>query len=179
MSQSREDWVDAAWETLGEAGVDGVRVEALARSLGVTKGSFYWHFKNRQELIDALFDRWFGLREEFREEFQRDNPEPRERLWKVIERGIMRGTQGQAAALRLWAQRHPEAAERIAEADARRRAFFIEQFQAMGHDGKTAAVRADVYMAVISAEFLHAGGRDRTDRLAFARQKHEILVVQG
>lgn len=178
MSQSREDWVAAAWQTLGEVGVDGVRVEALARSLGVTKGSFYWHFKNRQELIDALFDRWFGLREESREEYLRDNPAPQDRLWKVIERGITRGTRGQAAALRLWAQRHPEAAGRITEADARRRAFFIEQFRALGLDGHAAEVRAELYMAVISAEFLHAGGRDETDRLHFARQKHEMLVGQ-
>ncbi len=176
MSQSREDWVDAAWKTLGEVGVDGVRVESLARRLGVTKGSFYWHFKNRQELVDALFDRWFGMREETRDSFLRENTDPRDRLWRVIERGITRGTRGQAAALRLWAQRHPQAAKRIGEADAHRRQFFIDQFRALGIDDGEAEVRADVYMAVISAEFLHAGGRSETDRLHFARQKHEMLV---
>ena len=178
MSHSREDWVDAAWTLLGNVGVDGVRVESLARTLGVTKGSFYWHFKNRQDLIDALFDRWFGLREEVRDEFRRANPTPQERLWKVIERGIIRGTQGQAAALRLWAQRHPEATGRVTEADFLRRQFFTEQFLALGLDDHTAKIRAEVYMAVISAEFLHSGGRDETDRLHFARQKHEMLVGQ-
>ena len=176
MSQSRADWVDAAWQTLGEAGVDGVRVEALARKLGVTKGSFYWHFKNRQDLVDTLFERWFGLREENSAEFLRDNPGPRERLWKVIERGITRGTRGQAAALRLWAQYNPEAADRINEADTVRRQFFRDQFLALGLDEHTAGIRAEVYMAVISAEFLHAGGRNEFDRLQFARQKHEMLV---
>jgi carboxymethylenebutenolidase len=179
MSQSRDDWVGAAWETLGEAGVDGVRVEALARKLGVTKGSFYWHFKNRQELIDALLERWFGLREESRQEYSLDNPNPAERLWKVIERSITRGTRGQAAALRLWAQRNDEAAAKIVEADDLRRQFFIEQFRALGLLDGEAEVRADVYMAVISAEFLHAGGRSDTDRLNLARQKHEMLVAQG
>ena len=90
MSQSRDDWVEAAWETLGEAGVDGVRVEGLARKLGVTKGSFYWHFKNRRDLIDALFERWLDLREEARAEFLHENPQPEERMWKVIERAITR-----------------------------------------------------------------------------------------
>lgn len=179
MSQSRDDWVNIAWDTLGEAGVDGVRVESLARKLGVTKGSFYWHFKNRQDLIDALLERWFGLREESRQEFIQDNPNPDERLWKVIERGITRGTRGQAAALRLWAQRHAEAAAKISEADDHRRAFFIDQFRALGLDDGSAEVRADVYMAVISAEFLHAGGRSDTDRLHFARQKHEMLVAKA
>lgn len=176
MSQTRDDWVDVAWETLGEAGVDGVRVESLARKLGVTKGSFYWHFKNRQDLIDALLERWFGLREESRQQFLEDNPLPEDRLWKVIERGIIRGTRGQAAALRLWGQRHDDAATKISEADNRRRQFFIDQFRALGLDDAAAAVRADVYMAVISAEFLHAGGRNDSDRLHFARQKHEMLI---
>jgi AcrR family transcriptional regulator len=178
VSQSREDWVEAAWRTLGEAGVDGVRVESLARRLGVTKGSFYWHFKNRQNLIDALLDRWFGMREETREAFLRENADPRDRLWKVIERGITRGTRGQAAALRLWAQRHPQAAKRIGEADAHRRQFFIDQFRALGLDDGDAEVRADVYMAVITAEFLHAGSRSEPDRLHFARQKHEMLTAR-
>ncbi len=178
MSQSRDDWVEAAWETLGEAGVDGVRVEGLARKLGVTKGSFYWHFKNRRDLIDALFERWLGLREEAREEFLHENPQPEERMWKVIERAIMRGTRGQAAALRIWAQLHPDAAGRITEADAYRRQFFIEQFRELGLDDTRAGVRADVYMAVISAEYLHSGGSNDTDRLELARQKHEMLVGQ-
>jgi len=179
MSQSRDDWVEAAWDTLGEAGVDGVRVESLARKLGVTKGSFYWHFKNRQDLIDALLDRWFGLREESRQEYLEETPHPEDRLWKVIERGITRGTRGQAAALRLWAQRHEEAAAKINEADELRRQFFIDQFRALGLEDGTAEIRADLYMAIISAEFLHSGGRNDTDRLHFARQKHEMLVREG
>ncbi len=177
MSRSREDWIDSAWAALGESGIEGVRVERLARRLGVTKGSFYWHFKDRQALIAALLDRWFGLREESRPDFPRRAADPAERLWRVIERGITRGTRGQAAALRLWAQRHPEIATRIAEEDARRRHFFIEQFRALGFMDGEAAVRAEVYMAVISAEFLHSGGAKVADRLELARRKHEMLVA--
>lgn len=176
MSVSRDDWVDAAWEVLGEDGVEGVRVERLARTLGVTKGSFYWHFKNRRALIDALLDRWFGLREEDRPDFIAQNPDPAERLWKVIERGITRGTRGQAAALRLWAQRHREVAERIARSDNYRRHFFTEQFRAIGFDDSAAEMRADLYMAAITAEFLHSGSLKESDRVALARAKHDWLV---
>ena len=42
---TREDWISGAWNMLGEGGLEGVRIEPLARQLGVTKGSFYWHFK--------------------------------------------------------------------------------------------------------------------------------------
>jgi AcrR family transcriptional regulator len=155
MSISRDDWIDAAWDILGEAGVEGIRIEQLARKLSVTKGSFYWHFKNRQGLVDAMIERWLG---------------------KVIERGITRGTRGQAAALRLWGQRNPEVEEKIVAADSVRRQFFIDQFKALGHDDEKAEISAEVYMSVISAEFLHSGSRDETDRLAMARRKHEMLI---
>jgi len=51
-------WTDAALHTLAENGIDGVRVEILARDLGVTKGSFYWHFSDRGELLDAVLQEW-------------------------------------------------------------------------------------------------------------------------
>jgi len=147
MSISRDDWIDAAWNILGEAGVEGIRIEQLARKLEVTKGSFYWHFKNRQGLVDAMIERWLGMREEDRPGYSTDSEDPGERLWKVIERGITRGTRGQAAALRLWAQRNPEVEEKIVLADSVRRQFLIDQFKALGHDGAAAEIRAEVYMS--------------------------------
>lgn len=179
MTRSRDDWIDAAWEALGEGGVEGVRIEQLARGLGVTKGSFYWHFKNRQGLIDALLDRWFSMREENREEFLAENPDPAERMWKVIERGITRGTRGQAAALRFWAQRHREVAKRIEAADAQRMAMFVEQFRSLGFGPEEAGRRAEIYQAVITAEFLRNGSHSIQERLAAARRQHEALVSGG
>lgn len=55
---SREDWVAAALHIFVWKGIDAVRVEPLAQSLNVTKGSFYWHFKNRKELHEAIIQHW-------------------------------------------------------------------------------------------------------------------------
>ena len=49
----REAWIEAALQALATGGPDAIRVEALAASLGVSKGGFYWHFENRQALLDA------------------------------------------------------------------------------------------------------------------------------
>ena len=54
---AREDWLQAALE-LCEEGIDEIKITPLATRLGVTSGSFYWHFKNRRELLDALFVFW-------------------------------------------------------------------------------------------------------------------------
>jgi len=55
---SAEDWEQAALELIREQGVTAVAVEPLAKRLGVTKGSFYWHFANRDALIQGALDRW-------------------------------------------------------------------------------------------------------------------------
>ncbi|MGK2948887.1 MAG: TetR/AcrR family transcriptional regulator [Acidimicrobiales bacterium] len=57
----KEQWTRAALEAIAEEGVAGVKVEALARQLGITKGSFYWHFRDRAELIEAALEQWYRL----------------------------------------------------------------------------------------------------------------------
>ena len=54
----RGEWVAAAIDTLAEQGIDGLRIEALARRCGVTKGSFYWHFRDRRDLAEAVLAEW-------------------------------------------------------------------------------------------------------------------------
>jgi AcrR family transcriptional regulator len=57
-SLDAEAWTRAAIDLLGEQGIDGVRVEVLAKLLGVTKGSVYWHFENRDPLLAAMLSDW-------------------------------------------------------------------------------------------------------------------------
>ena len=75
-----QDWVAAGLAELAEHGVDGVRVEVLAVRLGVTKGSFYWHFPSRDALLQAALERWeiFEQKEVFGS--LEDVPDPSGRL---------------------------------------------------------------------------------------------------
>jgi len=54
----RIEWIYSAIEALADEGLAGMRVEALAKRFGVTKGSFYWHFKDRQDLFSAVLQTW-------------------------------------------------------------------------------------------------------------------------
>ena len=58
---SRKDWLDEALRALETEGIGGVRILRLATRLGVTRGSFYWHFENRDELLHALLEHWVEL----------------------------------------------------------------------------------------------------------------------
>ena len=54
----RSSWIDAGLSALAAGGPDAVRIEPLAKALGVTRGGFYWHFENRRALLDEMLDTW-------------------------------------------------------------------------------------------------------------------------
>lgn len=54
----KQDWIRAALDALAQGGVAAVAVDRLARALGATRGSFYWHFKDRSELIEVALEQW-------------------------------------------------------------------------------------------------------------------------
>jgi AcrR family transcriptional regulator len=77
---SRQDWVGAALRALTGGGLAGLSVEQLATELGATKGSFYWHFKNRNALIEAALAEWERRDTDQLIERASELQDPRERL---------------------------------------------------------------------------------------------------
>jgi AcrR family transcriptional regulator len=77
---SAEDWAREALDQIAEQGVASVAVEPLARRLGVTKGSFYWHFPSRDALLQAALERWETVEQEEIFGSLERVPDPRERL---------------------------------------------------------------------------------------------------
>ena len=77
---SAEDWAQEALDQIAEQGVASVAVEPLARRLGVTKGSFYWHFPSRDALLQAALERWETVEQEEIFGSLERVPDPRDRL---------------------------------------------------------------------------------------------------
>ncbi len=77
---SADDWASEALEQIAETGVSSVAVEPLARRLGVTKGSFYWHFPSRDALLQAALERWETMEQELVFGSLEKVADPRERL---------------------------------------------------------------------------------------------------
>ncbi|MBX3689445.1 MAG: TetR/AcrR family transcriptional regulator [Dokdonella sp.] len=137
-----QDWELAALEALAESGLAAVAVEPLARRLGVTKGSFYWHFPTREALIQAAIERW-----EKSDEDQVIAPaaavaDPRERLRELI-RQVSRKRQSHAVFAALFRTLdQPLVGPLVERVSARRIAFLTEAFRHAGFDANTAANRA-------------------------------------
>ena len=95
-----EDWVRAAHDAVAEGGVGALAVEPLARRLGVTKGSFYWHFANRGALLEAVLGRWEEEATGSAIAATRLIADPRERLVRLAEEAFGESTVGEGGGPR-------------------------------------------------------------------------------
>jgi AcrR family transcriptional regulator len=122
---NRDDWLKAARLALLTGGVEAVRVEKLARNLRVTKGSFYWHFKDREELLALLLREW---EEELLKDIiprlrGRRGPEALRLLLRLMVARVPLGEEGvlpSDAAMFTWASVSPVVAQRINQAERKR-----------------------------------------------------------
>jgi len=117
----REDWVRQARLALLRSGVEAVRVERLARALGVTKGSFYWHFTGRKELLESLLREWENEVPEILQQMGTGPAEGKFRaLVRLLEQRARLSEEGEVpsdAAIFAWASVDPAVARRVNRAE--------------------------------------------------------------
>lgn len=142
-----EAWTDAALEQLATAGIDGVRVEVLAKQLNVTKGSFYWHFKDRDALLQSMLLRWRKRATlALIERIERTELAPHERLRRLLRLPMLgaRSTWGADVelAIRLWGRRDERARITLEEVDQLRVRYITQLLIAGGTRDAEAEPRA-------------------------------------
>ncbi len=148
MSRQRQDWIRAGTVALRHGGVGAVRVEALARELGVTKGSFYWHFRDRGELLEALLAAWASETDWLLEEAAAAT-HPTARLRRFFELAS-RSDYPPDLAIFAWARQDESVARQAREVEERRIAFLAAQLRAQGLDHSAARERAELgYLATL------------------------------
>lgn len=158
---SASDWVKVAFRALTKGGLGAVRVEPIARDLGVSKGSFYWHFKDLPHLKAAMQETWrIAANEAVIALVEQAAEEPRERLRHLIAQvtgdiADEYGGAGVEAALREWARYDTEVGQLIGEMDRRRLDFVTSLFLAAGLPEADAEQSArQLYAALIGLEQL-------------------------
>jgi AcrR family transcriptional regulator len=150
-------WVAAALDVLATDGIDGVRVEPLAKALSVTKGSFYWHFSDRRALIDAMLAQWAqGRILAIRKQAPRDS-DPALALRRLADLYTKRGnTRGLAIelAIRALARNDADAARAVQIVDAERLQLVAVQFEKLGWPPHEASARAVMVYAFLFGQSL-------------------------
>lgn len=153
---TREAWLDAAFAAVVEAGFDQARVLLLAERLGVTRGSFYWHFTDHAALIEALLARWQALEKATHERLRHsDSSNPHADLVHLLEAALAHAGPNQEnvrfeLALRDLGRRDAAVAAILAEIDSQRMDLFTHKFMRLTLDPLRARELAALFYLAIS-----------------------------
>lgn len=181
---TRGDWIAAATEVLVNEGIAHVRVDLLATQLGVTRGSFYWHFRDREDLLRSVLQTWHTrTTEQLTHRLAHAHSDPREQLRDVLTlpfrgRAATRGARIELA-IRAWARRDETARHAVDEADASRIGYIAQIFSGLGFAPAEARSRAFLLYAYLVGESLmprQGLASERVERARFVERLMQRLL---
>ena len=165
-------WTEAGLRALAAGGPDAVRIDQLAKSLGTSRGSFYWHFADRDALLTALLDTWERTAtDEVIQRVESRGGDIRARLRRAGALTFSERLLPLDVAVRGWAQHDPAVAERLRRVDNCRMDYLRTLFGALCSDPDEVEARSTLaFSLLIGSHFMAAdhGGRSREDVLELA-----------
>ncbi len=174
----RSRWIDEGLRALAAGGPDAVRIEPVARALGVSKGGFYWHFDDRAALLAEMLDAWERVSvDEAIERVEGDGGDARTRLRRLFTLASSSGDLLRIdLAVRDWARREPPVARRLRRVDNRRMDYLRSLFGAFCPSPDDVEARCLLTLSLwIGPHFIAAdhGPRSRAQVLELALRRLE------
>lgn len=176
---TKNDWVEAAQQILIKNGIDAVRVDSLAKELNITRGSFYYHFKSRLELLESILTHWrTSATERIILQLNKVNLSPKERLKQLLElpfRGkAATDTAAFEIAIRGWARRDPLARQAMDEVDTHRLAYIQGLLRQDGYDELNARDTANLIYAYLLSISIVLPEQPKDERY----EQHQRIIQQ-
>lgn len=175
---SVQDWVQAGFRILAEDGLKALTIDRLCKRLGVTKGSFYWHFTDMKAYRSALVDTWAAVRDADRGDFDAlSGLPPRERLWHMMTALVGPSHWMLERAMREWARSEDAVAAAVRSSDQRVLAAVRQAFVDDGFDKEEADMRANATFAA-GIGVLHLAGVRSSSRAAGWREQFLDVMLR-
>lgn len=172
-----DDWIQAGYAILAEDGRTALKIDRLCDRLGVTKGSFYWHFDGMPSYRAALVESWGELRDADRRLFDdMGSLAPRERLSQMMSSLVSPRHWTLERAMREWARSDEAVAESVRAADRRLLLAVRQAFLDYGFDVDEADLRANATFAA-GIGFLHLSGPTPDPRHAARSERFLDLML--
>ncbi len=169
---SKDEWLACALEALANEGIGGVRIDKLAKQLGVARSGFYWHFKDRQDLLDHMLEYWAHEYTEVVTANKALTEGPAAQRLENVAR-IVRDYELNRfeAAIFIWAQTDPAARQAFEHAYAVRLDFLRGIFRELGFSGEELEMRAQLFVGYQAWEYTGfcPQSKARADRLLALR----------
>jgi len=150
---SREDWRQETLKLLQHRGLEGVKIVVIAESMGVTSGSFYWHFKNLRDLLDSLLLYWEReLTDAVMEMAKAFSGSPEDRILNLMLQVIEEDAAVYDHAFAVWAKNEPSAREVFERTLRTRFDFAAWMFKQCGFSDRQAGTRGRMMVAYLMGE---------------------------
>lgn len=173
---NRDDWLRAALDVIHARGVEGVKVVALARTLNLTSGSFYWHFKNVQDLLDAVLEYWENqLTEHLIDRARNFKGSPDKRILNLMLQVIEEDASVPDSAIAVWAKSDAGASAAYQRTIKRRFEFAAFMFQEAGFPPAAARARGRMMVTALMGETAN-DIKKRDDWRKVIREQWKILM---
>ena len=168
----REAWLQAAMDILAQEGQAKLQIETLAHKLGVTRGSFYHHFKTREEFVHAILEYWSKtFTEQVNALIEQAKKPARERLLLLMQMIEQEGLDHYDIAFRSWAAQDPAVAKQVRKVDRSRYDFVRSMFAEMGFTGADLEDRVHIFLVFVSAQrTIHVPDGTKADLDTIARR---------
>ena len=177
LRYSRDAWLGRALHVLSREGRAKLRIAGLCRDLGVTKGSFYHHFKSRDDFIKQLLDYWdLVFTAPVIEEVYRVGGGPEKRLLTLMETLFRRDYPKYDLAIKAWAAQDSKIARRVRSVDRARHNFIKAIFTDMGFNDEEAEMRTRTFIVFHSMESSLCLRTSRAERHRLLRRRHRMLT---
>ena len=148
---TREDFVAQSLEILSEEGESKLRIDRLVRALGVTKGSFYYHFENRADFVTSLTRYWLGFTNQtVFDEVEKVVDGPKAQLLKIQELVTRNDLSKYDLVMRSWATHEPEVASIVRAVDRERFEAVSGLFRRLGFEGEDLDIRTRTFIVTTS-----------------------------
>lgn len=174
----KEHWLEKALLALSKSGGQKPRIESLVAEIGVSRGSFYWHFKDRAEFIRELVDYWH--RESTLVVVSRldeKGASAQEKLRMLMEMVCVQKLTRHDQAVRNWALGEQGVEEQVMRTDEFRCAYVKKLFKDCGFSDQDAKFRATIFVSEASREGLLFNAMNEKERRKRARMFYELLMT--
>ena len=178
---SKAEWLEKALEVLETEGVSGVKVDRLAKLLETSRSGFYWHFKDRQDLLSCMLQHW---KHEYTEVVidgrgHNANVPPGERMMQVMKMIEQYDLDRFEVPLRAWADHDPEAAAVVDDVYGIRFKFIKSIFEEMGFKGPDLDMRVRLWLCYAVNGKAMYGKASRKKQSEMLKLCHQILTCRN
>lgn len=172
-----DDWLEGALEALAQKGPEAISIQRLCDYLGVSRGSFYWHFKSRDSFLEKLGAFWLDkTTNAIASAAMEFEGSPADKLLFLAHHIIDKDATRYDIPIRAWAEIHPIVATAVRRADRARYKVVRKLFAAIGFSGEELEMRTRTYMAYYGLERAITVEESKKDRLARIELRHRMLT---